>query len=107
MWSKFKFIRYFLTRSRPRPAEQKAVARLAAEEAWLKFGLEYGVPVHVFRLGGIYGPGRSMQNPDPGYVTAECFLLVLFLQLLSFFYSTCRSLQQGKRPGARPRILCS
>ncbi|CAM6123251.1 unnamed protein product [Calypogeia fissa] len=45
--------------SRPRPVEQKALARLAAEEAWLKFGLDHGVPVHVFRLGGIYGPGRS------------------------------------------------
>ncbi|CAM6084227.1 unnamed protein product [Calypogeia fissa] len=52
--------------SKPRPVEQKALARLAAEEAWLKFGLDHGVPVHVFRLGGIYGPGRSMQNPDPG-----------------------------------------
>jgi uncharacterized protein YbjT (DUF2867 family) len=28
--------------------------------AWLDFGEEIGVPVHVFRLAGIYGPGRSV-----------------------------------------------
>lgn len=38
--------------------EQGALARLAAEDSWLKFGLDHGVPVLVFRLGGIYGPGR-------------------------------------------------
>lgn len=46
----------------PRPVEQKAVARLAAEHDWLSFGKAHGVAVQVFRLGGIYGAGRSALN---------------------------------------------
>jgi nucleoside-diphosphate-sugar epimerase len=45
--------------SEPRPLERKAVARREAEESWLWFGDEAGVCIHVFHLGGIYGPGRS------------------------------------------------
>lgn len=42
----------------PAPTSERARRRLAAEEAW--WGLwRGGVPVHVFRLSGIYGPGRS------------------------------------------------
>src|SRR4029077_15460175 len=33
--------------------------RGGAEAAWLSLRRECGVPVHVFRLAGIYGPGRS------------------------------------------------
>lgn len=33
--------------------------RIAAERAWQDWGRETGVPVHCFRLAGIYGPGRS------------------------------------------------
>ncbi|MEM0908898.1 MAG: SDR family oxidoreductase, partial [Pseudomonadota bacterium] len=33
--------------------------RIAAEAAWMAFGKEQGVPVGVFRLAGIYGPGRN------------------------------------------------
>ncbi|RMF00599.1 MAG: SDR family oxidoreductase [Alphaproteobacteria bacterium] len=33
--------------------------RIAAEKAWLELGRRSGKPVHVFRLAGIYGPGRS------------------------------------------------
>jgi nucleoside-diphosphate-sugar epimerase len=29
------------------------------EQAWLRFGEESGKAVHIFRLGGIYGPGRN------------------------------------------------
>lgn len=38
------------------PIQERSRRRLAAEEAWLATGL----PVHVFRLAGIYGPGRSV-----------------------------------------------
>ncbi|KAJ1446894.1 hypothetical protein M885DRAFT_544827 [Pelagophyceae sp. CCMP2097] len=41
-------------------AAPKLVARVAAESAWRAFGAEAGVAVDVARLGGIYGPGRSM-----------------------------------------------
>lgn len=33
--------------------------RVAAEQAWLDFGQDTGKAVQVFRLAGIYGPGRS------------------------------------------------
>jgi len=39
----------------PNPAGERSKRRLAAEQAWLASGL----PVHIFRLAGIYGPGRS------------------------------------------------
>lgn len=39
----------------PAPRLPRAVRRLEAERAWLASGL----PVHVFRLAGIYGPGRN------------------------------------------------
>jgi nucleoside-diphosphate-sugar epimerase len=43
----------------PAPASDRAVRRYAAEQAWLAFGRQCNIPVHVFRLSGIYGPGRS------------------------------------------------
>ena len=33
--------------------------RAEAEGAWLALAREYGMPVHAFRLAGIYGPGRN------------------------------------------------
>jgi len=44
----------------PKPNSPRTEARVHAEQAWLAFGAEIGVPVHVFRLAGIYGPGRSV-----------------------------------------------
>ena len=41
-----------------RPIGPRGRARVAAEEAWLGLG-HVGHKVHVFRLAGIYGPGRS------------------------------------------------
>jgi len=38
------------------PASARGRARLAAERAWLASGL----PAEVFRLAGIYGPGRNL-----------------------------------------------
>lgn len=44
----------------PKPNSARTEARVEAERAWLDFGAEIGVPTHVFRLAGIYGPGRSV-----------------------------------------------
>ncbi len=44
----------------PRPNSARTEARVTAERAWLGFGEETGIPVHIFRLAGIYGPGRSV-----------------------------------------------
>ena len=41
------------------PTGERGRRRVAAERAWLDLHRRRGVPVHVFRLAGIYGPGRS------------------------------------------------
>ena len=43
----------------PDPKSARSRERLAAEEAWLGLGAETGKAVQVFRLSGIYGPGRN------------------------------------------------
>ncbi len=42
-----------------RPNSKRGSRRLRAEEEWLSLYEQFGVPVHLFRLAGIYGPGRS------------------------------------------------
>ena len=42
-----------------RPSGARGRRRAAAEAAWLDLWRNRDVPVHVFRLAGIYGPGRS------------------------------------------------
>ncbi len=42
-----------------RATTERGRRRIAAERDWLSLQAECGVPVHVFRLAGIYGPGRS------------------------------------------------
>ena len=41
------------------PNTERGRRRAAAEEAWLKLGQASGIAVQVFRLAGIYGPGRN------------------------------------------------
>lgn len=38
---------------------KRAEWRIKAERAWLDLAESDGLPVHIFRLAGIYGPGRS------------------------------------------------
>lgn len=42
-----------------RPASERGKRRLDAENAWLDLGQRTGKAVMIFRLPGIYGPGRS------------------------------------------------
>src|SRR5262245_5161722 len=42
------------------PVSERSLRRLEAEQAWLDFAGEIGKRVDVFRLSGIYGPGRSV-----------------------------------------------
>jgi hypothetical protein len=41
------------------PTGERGRRRVSAEEGWLGLWQNRGVPVHVFRLAAIYGPGRS------------------------------------------------
>ncbi len=43
----------------PRPVQPRSIERLATERAWQALGQKIGAAVDVFRLPGIYGPGRS------------------------------------------------
>lgn len=45
--------------TQPTPTSRRSQGRLAVENAWLALGRETGKPVQVFRLSGIYGPGRN------------------------------------------------
>lgn len=46
--------------SKTRPASPQGIARLKAEHQWLQLGEASGLPLHIFRLAGIYGPGRNV-----------------------------------------------
>jgi dTDP-4-dehydrorhamnose reductase len=41
------------------PSTERGQRRLAAENAWLGLYRKSRLPVHIFRLAGIYGPGRN------------------------------------------------
>jgi len=43
----------------PRPTRPRSTQRLSAERAWQALGTKTGAQVDIFRLPGIYGPGRS------------------------------------------------
>jgi nucleoside-diphosphate-sugar epimerase len=42
-----------------RPSGERGRRRVTAEAGWLDLWRRRGVPVHIFRLAAIYGPGRS------------------------------------------------
>ena len=41
------------------PNTERGHRRLDAETSWLNLWRDHGLPVHLFRLAGIYGPGRN------------------------------------------------
>ncbi|MEZ4270835.1 MAG: SDR family oxidoreductase [Myxococcota bacterium] len=45
--------------TRPKPTNPRAQRRLHAEQTWWRHWLVDKLPVHIFRLAGIYGPGRN------------------------------------------------
>lgn len=45
-----------------KPISKRSVWRAHTERKWLDFGKHAGVPVHIFRLAGIYGPGTGPQE---------------------------------------------
>ncbi len=46
-------------RTTPHPASGRSTLRLAAEREWQAVAAECGIPAAIFRLAGIYGPGRN------------------------------------------------
>lgn len=45
--------------TQPAPSDDRGRRRLKAETQWLTLFRDFGAPVHIFRIAGIYGPGRS------------------------------------------------
>ncbi len=45
--------------SEPQPSNERSRQRLAAELEWTRISQDRGTRLQIFRLGGIYGPGRS------------------------------------------------
>lgn len=43
----------------PAPTTPRGAKRLMAETGWLESWTKYQLPIHIFRLAGIYGPGRN------------------------------------------------
>lgn len=41
------------------PSTKRGHERVAAEAAWQALATEHSLPLHIFRLAGIYGPGRG------------------------------------------------
>lgn len=41
------------------PSTRRGAARVAAEAEWRNLSERSGLPLHIFRLAGIYGPGRT------------------------------------------------
>jgi nucleoside-diphosphate-sugar epimerase len=55
----------------PAPSSRRGSQRLKAEEQWQSLYLNEGLPLHTFRLSGIYGPTRSaIDSVRSG--TAQC-----------------------------------
>lgn len=42
------------------PHTPTGIARLKAEQAWIMFAQKHQLPLHIFRLSGIYGPRRNI-----------------------------------------------
>ena len=46
--------------ARLRATSDRGIRRIAAENSWFEFASKSGLQSHVFRLAGIYGPGRNV-----------------------------------------------
>lgn len=46
--------------SKTRPTSPQGAARLKAEKQWLELAEQASIPLHIFRLAGIYGPERNV-----------------------------------------------
>ncbi len=51
---------YVSEKTEANPGSRRGSRRLLAEKQWLDLWYKDAVPVHIFRLAGIYGPGRSI-----------------------------------------------
>ena len=53
---------YVDEKSKTSPSTQKGKNRLLAENQWLSYCKDLNFPIHIFRIAGIYGPGRNIMK---------------------------------------------
>jgi len=89
----------------PAPISRRSVARLEAERGWEAFSRENGVPLGVFRLSGIYGPGRGpLEKLRSGQARAVIKPGQVFNRIHVADIATALEAaiaRAGERPGAR------
>ena len=83
--------------SEVRPTTKRGSRRLNVERQYLSLLKSYGLPVHIFRLAGIYGPGRSALDSvrssvarridKPGHVFSRVHVEDLVQVLLASMYA--------------------
>ena len=84
------------------PSGERGARRVTAEARWLDLWHGFGLPIHVFRLAGIYGPGR---NPLVQATRGEAKRIVKPGQLFSRIHrddivTTLRASMARPDPGA-------
>ena len=86
----------------PGPVGARGQRRVNAEAAWAALAVEHDLPLHYFRLAGIYGPGRnqlrSLKTAQRGaLISRGRFFHAFMLMILRRFYWP-QSI--GRKPGA-------
>ncbi|ABS61825.1 NAD-dependent epimerase/dehydratase [Parvibaculum lavamentivorans DS-1] len=84
------------------PAVARSDRRASAEAGWQAFARETGLPLHIFRLAGIYGPGR---NQLQGVIDGTAKRIVKEGQIFSRIHvediaGVLEASMAKKRPGA-------
>ena len=89
------------------PSTRRGRDRVVAEQAWQALAVRHGLPLHIFRLAGIYGPGRgpfeklrrgtARRIVKPGQVFSRIHVDDIAAAILS---SLTRSFQQPPGPPA-------
>ena len=85
----------------PKPTGERALGRQKAEAQWLEFGASIHVPAHVFRLAGIYGPGRNAirqlkeGKARPIYKPGQVFSRIHVADIASILMASMKKPQAG------------
>ena len=71
------------------PNLERSISRVAVEKLWLKFGEKFSIKTLIFRLAGIYGPGRSLIDRFLGkekiYIVNKTKWFMKFYQIIRKF----------------------
>lgn len=93
------------------PTSARGLHRQIAENAWINLSKKTGLPIHIFRLSGIYGPGRSVldriQNSHDKHLPqviekpGHCFSRIHVADIIQVITA---SIHQSTRPKKNPQF---